>query len=577
VDGQPVDVHVSGPDLLIFLSSTVSLPELIQQLGGLSDELGGSAETGDGRHLKLEGGSVSRVGTSSLLEGKRSEATLKFRSWSLEDDDHSSVAWIAPVKLPSGSGFDPGPGNLRLFAGESDKPRFLSTGHLYLEGANRYVILHRNERVGLNHEWLVIEPIDQPAPDQNILREEFRLLQFTLGVGASIGMVRGVTKTLESRTACSVPTHGLQAHVPAWAEAPVPIKGEAWVRPFFHRLSRALNTSEIGQGKSAVHMFLNALSSLDADTTIILMATAVRTLAHAYLVERDLISSAQLISEHQRWREWVQQYKSEIVNFGVRDWTKTKERIINAEKPLMEDLLATACDDAELEADNRLLQQISSVYETFERRGWASDANEEGIDRQFATANLFVALLGALIGYEGKIGYTRYHGLHFGRVQLSVSKEDREQAKKIFQEQVDLPERDLVTWPEYEVPGLPDNDLVRDLAAFASDLRSRTDGIVSAGLRPSLSKMWSREDNEETNVDHLRFVLRLADDPSKRIVPFDVQIEEDDLLRIEGWKEEDQLIGTAEELREFKRTLSESDTMRRYVQQLLLTHQNANG
>jgi hypothetical protein len=576
IEGQVVDVHVSGPNLLIVISSTAELHDLIEQVGGLRTELRGNAETTDGRQIELHDGSISRTEVGSLLEGARSRLTLKFRRWSIEDETQSSVAWIAPVRLPSGAGFDPRPGNLHLYVGDRDQPDWFSTGHLYLEGRNRYIVLRRNERVGRDHEWLVIEPVDNQTPNQEILREEFRLLQFTVGIGAGVGMVRGVTETLESRTALSVSSHGLQKSVPGWAESPVPIKGEVWARPFFRKLSRSLSTLETKQGKSAVHMFLNAFAPLDTDTTIILMATALRTLTYAYVVDRDLISEARLISERQMWREWVQEQRSVISRFGVSDWTTARERIIEASEPQIEDLFSVACEDAGLDVDDRLLQRVSNIYGDYERRGWASEAKDEDFDRLIATANLFVALLGALIGYEGKVGYTRPHGSFFGRVQLGPSRGDREQAQKVFAEQVDLPERDLVTWPDYEVPDLPDHELVNDLAAFAGELRSRTGGVVSGGLEPSLSKTLDKDGDGEESVDHLRFVMRLKDDPSKRIIPFDVQVEDENLLRIEGWHEEDLMIGSVEELREFKRTLADSDRMQRYAQQLLLTHQKMN-
>jgi hypothetical protein len=576
IQAQSVDVRVTGPDLQIVLSSSTGRSELLEQIGGW-ENLGGEAVTSDDRRLKLQDGNVSKIESGNLLEGEVDRVTLKFRKWSLEDDAQSSVAWIAPVELPSGAGFEVGSGNLVFFAEDDDQTTFLSTGHLYLEGANQYVILRRNKNVGLTHEWLVIEPLGQQAPNQELLREEFRLLQFTLGIGASVGMVRGVTETLESRTALSIRSHGLQSNVPDWAEAPVPLKDRTWIRPFFKKLSDELATTETDRGKSAVHMFLNALASLDTDTTIILMASALRTLAREYAVANDLIRDAGLISQAQGWREWVQARQSQITDFGVSDWLTLKERIIDSAQPQILDLLNASCSHAGLEPDSRLLEYVSEVHTDFERRGWTSEAASEDFDRQVATANLFVALLGALVEYEGEIGYRRPYGDFFDRVQLGNTKGDKPEAERLFSEEISLSERDQVKWPDYELPTLPDIDLIQDLAAFASDLRARTEGRVTASLQPSISRTSVREEERDSEIHHLRFVLRLTEDPSKQITPFDVHIGEDDkLLYIEGWKSNSLSISTTEELIQFKQEIAQSDKMRRYIQQLLLTLENMN-
>lgn len=539
-EGDVVDVYVSGPDLYVQVSSTVGLFELMQQIEGWNDIMEGTAETLDDRHLILEDGSVARTESGSLLEKTSALIILKFRKWSIEDGGQSTTAWITPVQMPSGAGFDTGPGNLLLYTGDPNSPDWFSNGHLYLKGENRYIVLRRNERAGRDHEWLVIEPIDGDVPDQDLLREEFRLLQFTLGIGADVGMIRGVTRTLDSRTAMSVRTHGLQANVPGWAVAPVPIKGGAYVRPFFRKLSESLSVEEISQAKSAVHMFLNALSGIDMNTTIVLMSTALRTLTQAFVQDQDLTAEARLISEVQRWREWVQDHETDITQFGVSDWVKTKERIIKASKPQIEDLLRKACEHAGLDPDDRLIHHVSGVHYEFERRGWASEADwKEDQDRIEATANLFVSLLGSLIGYKGEVGYKTPHGDYFTRVSLGISKDDKEEAFESLKLQIQLLERDLVTWPYYEEPKLPDHDLVQDLATFASELRGRTKGAVNASLRPYLPRVSEQENRGGESVHHLRFVLQLSDDPSKRIIPFDIEVRDDNQLQVEGWQDDE--------------------------------------
>lgn len=338
-----------------------------------------------------------------------------------------------------------------------------------------------------------------------------------------------------------------------------------WVASLFHKTCTTGSSSsaeQLANFTKAIWCFLEALCERSSDGFVVKMFLALTGIA-----SHRLGNVSPAVDSMERWHDWVDSHAEAL--FGLA-------------KPNLGPLLLASLKHAAFPANSVLVRNaldrsgISRLPELDDAIDAASevlvDTLPKGRDYFKIVARLrtmTVALIAKTIGYAGPIsGWAKKDPFYFyssaDESWWTVDPTEENHASVCYVAELEgsLPSfQDL--WPEFNVPTVPNEGFVAGIAAFASLLETRTNGLVQARLHPVIQ-------SEDAEVRRFDFVLFVTGQPSVRSVLFSVNEAQDRSVSVGGWGDEDLILHTIEELNGFLFDVARSEQTRSRVLRLML-------
>jgi len=516
-----------------------------------------TAQTEDGGHLDALSNSVSTAYGEPLI------ITVTCRQWSYTPNE-SPVLWVAPLHQVAKINT---PGNVFTKRRQSEEVYNTSRTGLRLAAEQlAFYILNTKLQGGTEQVLLAFESLTAELPTSKALSLELPLLRIVLSTPIRPGVFYGLSADGQTVAALAAPSEHAALPVNDRDLSLVPmgyhdtLGRAAWLAPFYQKLHAA---NAANGGISSVSFSLSryghSIAPIDVDTQFELVAGAVWILAN-HLSEvpeaaANRVFDVQLLAGQETYSGSLQALAWLATTYG------TSGRIVGQElqRALWELMYGTLADYRAPEgASQAILQRYNRVQ--LLRRAYA-------------------VLLARAIGYQGQV--KQFEPLidkgpdewwakdKSGHQQAGwlPAPEDEEQdmteARRLFRAEADI--TGLSVWPEFNLPELPQDDLVRAFTAFAEELRQHTKGRVYARLR--------RLPRRGSEPAQLSFRLLLVRAPATQVALFTIELLKKGFV-VQGWRENPVRITTPKALDGFQQQLLASREFHYEVERLLLIEED---
>ena len=505
----------------------------------------------------------SHVGTTSFRSDSGTvmgELVVTSRTWAATPPE-PPVLWVG--RLSQSTRLDRWMGNLdtqRPYSGGSKT----SHGHLTVESPSARLYLLWSEE-GSEPEWLVVEPVE--AVERRELWRDRMLLRTVLGIPLDIssftaldGGGEPIGKLVDDGGVSGQATSKLAGSL-------VPLRpsrdvgNRAWSAPFFRKLAATYRMDGVADPvTTAVFRYGYTLSPMDMDTEFVLVAGA------TWVLLRALASGgASTLPDASTIMDGLLQARDAL----ERGEGATREALLVLTSFLEGDRereFLLRLDEGEGQVLYDDLLRARAVWERGQIRGEGVEATETTADDAFVRVQrmrrAFGVLLGHAISYGGPVA--SFAGLLDAEPlgwlpDPPPDADDRAEAEIQF---VAATENDVDRlWPDFRVPEVPDSPLTRALVAFADEVRVRTEGAVTARLRPL----------PERSGEPLRlsFRVRLAEAPSVHVALFAVRLGDDEVT-VQGWEGGERVLHSEDEIVAFGNEVMGSEELQYQVRRLLL-------
>lgn len=512
----------------------------------------------EGSHVEARVTKTSFRSDSGTLLG---ELVVTSNAWNATPPE-PPVLWVGRISQPAS--LDRWMGNLGIRRPYGDGFKE-SNGHLAVESPSAELYLLWSEN-GTEPEWLVAAPTADFGRRQ--LWRDRMLLRTVLGLPLDIPSFTAVDKKGDP-IGIVVDDGGIsRQRTSELAGSLVPLRpttefgARAWSAPFFRKLAQSYRMDGMADPvTTAVFRYGYTLSPMETDTQFILVAGATWVLLRALASQEtsSLPGTSTIAEGVQQTMEALKAQKEDAVRAGLQILSSyldgDRERKYLLRHYSGEGL--TLYDE---------LLNAHSVWERGQIREEGAESTEltaiDSFQRVLRMRRAFAVLLGRAIGYGGPIAsFTGFLGtLPLGWLPpLPLEAEDAAEAGTRFVAETE--ENADRLWADFRVPEIPDSPLTRALVSFADEVRVRTEGAVTARLRPLPSR------GQEPL--RLSFRIRLVDAPWVHVALFAVQIENGDMT-IQGWEGEERVLSSGAEVVSFGNEVMGSEELQYQVRRLLL-------
>ena len=503
-----------------------------------------------------DGGLLEAEAHGSTFEFATSETTVRCRRWTVRSD--AAVAWVGRL---IGTEIERGTGNVRVVRREANRT-WTTEDHLRVESpdATLYVLRGRDAKP----TWLIVCPrgtfdARQTWRDQMLLRT---LLATSFGVdgltavdaaGAAVGAWVDDRDTSARAVGSGRPPLVPTRPTGRWGRL-------TWVAPLFERVSARYSLEdEPDPVTTAVYRYGHSLGPVDPDTELVLVASAVwvvlRGMAAGHgsaLPPHPLVREVAAALEKAAESGDSARFESAVETLTV--WSQTRERAL--------------LEEIDPDAGAHVFRELAAARDVWDRglvRGPDGEASPtNGIatwGRVQRLRRAFAVLLAREVGYGGPVVGEEAH--EDGTTDWLRGPEAAENTEAAAAARYVAASSAEVSsaWPEFIPPGVPETPTVQALVRFADGLRERTDGAVTARLRPL-----PRRDGEPRR---LSFRLLLGRVPSVHVALFSVEVEADGVV-VTGWDDGAVRLEDSEAVAVFGDRVASSEEMRYQVERLLL-------
>jgi hypothetical protein len=410
----------------------------------------------------------------------------------------------------------------------------------------------------LNELPLTCEQVDQ----------ELRLLRIVLSTTMQPHLFLGLNAQAQTTAALAASSSQASMPVNSPGYSPAPIRYSdagnrnenrrlAWLAPFYQKLRPFyLTATEANSVAYSLTRYANSLAPMDIDTQFELVAGAVWILLH-YL------------------------YGTHV---GVSENTQSR---INQRSPIDKAVnwLTEEYKEAGIQVGAELMAAIQElIYGTladYSHEFPTRDFLRQRYNRVQRLRHAYAVLLSRAIGYQGAINDfepwpekpvrpDQFNNSQSKESELSgwlpspsINEAERVEALRVFRAEADT--TGLSVWPVFELPSLPQDELLKAFSFFAEEVRYQTQGKISARLRP-----FPRRDGEPL---HLSFRLMVDKAPTTQVALCTLELLKKG-FEVQGWGDKPLRVTTPKSLEKFQQTLLASPEFKYQVERLLLIEED---
>ncbi|TGE22744.1 hypothetical protein [Hymenobacter metallicola] len=511
-----------------------------------------------------EGRLEARNSSLSIAYGEPLTVTLTCKQWSYTPLI-SPVLWVAPLQQVTDINT---PGNLLTKRRQgSEISRSSITGLRLASEHLAFYILNTQRKGGNKQALMAIESLgDRPLTSESVSLE-LPLLRVVLSTPIRPDVFYGLNADGLTVAALAAPHEQAALPVNDSNLSPVPTSyfdiqsRTTWLAPFYRKLHEAnAATSGISPVSFSLKRYGHSIAPLDVDTQFELVAGAV------WILTNHLSG----VSEEVNYFSYLE----------IQELSK-REKAVNPVRALTW-LTETYGPDGE-EVGKELLAALQELMYGTLADYRAADASQHVVLQRYNRVQLlrraYAVLLGQAIGYQGRLklfepiaegpdriwSRGKSENRRVGWLPMpDDSTEDTAEAHQVFMAEADI--TGLSVWPNFELPTLPPDDLVRAFTVFAEELRQQTQGRVYARLR--------RLPQRGESPVQLSFRLLLSRAPATQVALFTMQLLKKG-FEVRGWSDKVIRVTTPKGLDKFQQQLLDSREFKYEVERLVLSRVEA--
>jgi hypothetical protein len=500
----------------------------------------------------------------SVAYGDPLTITLTCEKWSYIPSV-SPTLWVAPLQQVAEINT---PGNLFTKRRQGSEIYNSSITGLRLESEHlAFYILNTKRKGGTEQALMAIESLGERPLTSESVSLELPLLRIVLSTPIRPSVFYGLNA--DGLTTAALAAVREQAALPVNDRdlSPVPTSyfdiqsRTTWLAPFYRKLHEAnAATGGISPVSFSLTRYGHSIAPLDVDTQFELVAGAVWILTNH-------LSGA---GEEANYFSYL----------GTREPSQ-REKTPNPSRALT--WLAETYGLDGVEVGRELLAALQELMYGTLADYRASNDSQYVVLRRYNRVQLlrraYAVLLGRAIGYRGRLklfepiadkgpdrlwGRDKSGNRRVGWLPVpDDGSEDTAEAHRVFRAEADI--TGLSVWPTFELPTLPQDDLVKAFMAFAEELRQQTQGRVYARLR--------RLPQREEGPVQLSFRLLLGRAPAKQVALFTVQLLKKG-FEVQGWSDKAIRVTTPKGLDKFQQQLLNSREFKYEIDRLLLIEED---
>lgn len=514
-----------------------------------------TAQSDEGGQLDAQHSSISKQ------YGEPLTITLSCQQWSYTPPV-APVLWVAPLRDVSEVNT---PGNLFTLRQQGEANNSSITGVRLASEQFAFYILNTKGSRGSKQALLAFENITDQVLTSETISMELPLLRVVLAKPMRPGVFYGLDA--EGQTTAALAAARPQAALPVSNyESLVPLSYYevqariSWIAPFYRKLHSAnAATGGISPVSFSLTRYGHSLAPLDVETQFELVAGAVWILAN------HLSGADSPASENVQLNTLV----SGSDQFSAA--TRAMNWLGNVYGP-----------DGELVGQEMLAAVQDFLYGTLADYHVADPSQNVVIQRFNRVQRLrraYAVLLSQAIGYQGRIStfepITNYSSDRLRGATPSNHKspgwlsspedgtEEATEARQVYEAKADV--TGLSVWPTFELPTLPQDELLKAFSTFAEEIRYQTKGKVSARLRP-----FPRRAGKPL---HLSFRLMVDKAPTTQVALFTLELLGKG-FEVQGWSDKTTRVTTPKSLEKFQQALLASPEFKYQVERLLLIEED---